>query len=61
VAKSLSNLAFLLLDTNRRAEAEPLFRRALEIDEASYGPDHPLTQIARKNMDSLEQDPLQRE
>ena len=27
--------------TNRLAEAEPLFRRALAIDEQSYGPDHP--------------------
>ena len=31
----------LLRDTNRLAEAEPLYRRALKIDEASYGPDHP--------------------
>ena len=28
-------------DTNRLGEAEPLYRRALAIDEASYGPDHP--------------------
>ncbi|MGA8347256.1 MAG: tetratricopeptide repeat protein, partial [Isosphaeraceae bacterium] len=27
--------------TNRLAEAEPLYRRALAIDERSYGPDHP--------------------
>ena len=27
--------------TNRLGEAEPLYRRALAIDEASYGPDHP--------------------
>jgi len=31
----------LLQATNRLAEAEPLMRRALAIDEASYGPDHP--------------------
>ena len=31
----------LLQATNRLAEAEPLFRRALAIDESSYGPDHP--------------------
>ena len=37
----LNNLARLLQDTNRLAEAEPLMRRALAIDEASYGPDHP--------------------
>ena len=27
--------------TNRLAEAEPLMRRALAIDEKSFGPDHP--------------------
>ncbi len=27
--------------TNRLADAEPLMRRALAIDEKSYGPDHP--------------------
>ena len=26
---------------NRFGEAEPLNRRALAIDEANYGPDHP--------------------
>jgi Tetratricopeptide repeat len=41
VAKDLTNLALLLRDTNRFAEAEPLVRRALAIGEASYGPDHP--------------------
>jgi hypothetical protein len=36
-----SNLALLLKDTNRLSEAEPLMRRALAIEEASFGPDHP--------------------
>jgi hypothetical protein len=27
--------------TNRLSEAEPLYRRALAIDEKSFGPDHP--------------------
>ena len=27
--------------TNRLSEAEPLMRRALAIDEKSFGPDHP--------------------
>jgi Tetratricopeptide repeat len=27
--------------TNRTAEAEPLYRRALSIDEKSFGPEHP--------------------
>jgi tetratricopeptide (TPR) repeat protein len=42
VAIRLNNLAQLLQDTNRLAEAEPLMRRALEIDEKSYGSDHPV-------------------
>jgi CHAT domain-containing protein/tetratricopeptide (TPR) repeat protein len=41
VATALSNLAWLLKDTNRLAEAEPLMRRALSIDEKSFGPEHP--------------------
>jgi tetratricopeptide (TPR) repeat protein len=40
-ATGLNNLAELLSDTNRLAEAEPLFRRALAITEKSLGPDHP--------------------
>jgi hypothetical protein len=36
VAIGLSNLAQLLQATNRLAEAEPLMRRALAIDETSY-------------------------
>ncbi len=40
-ATALNNLAQLLKATNRLAEAEPLMRRALTIDEASYGSDHP--------------------
>jgi hypothetical protein len=35
----------LLQDTNHLTEAEPLMRRALAIDEKSYGPDHP--EVAR--------------
>ena len=37
----LNNLALLLTATNRRGEAEPLFRRALAIVEALFAPDHP--------------------
>lgn len=40
-AISLKVLADLLQKTDRREEAEPLFRRALEIDEKSFGPEHP--------------------
>ena len=42
----LNNLALLLQATNRLAEAEPLMRRALAIDEKSYGPEHPNVAIA---------------
>ena len=31
----------MLRETDRLAEAEPLYRRALAIDERSYGPEHP--------------------
>jgi hypothetical protein len=40
----------LLQATNRLAEAEPLMRRALEIDEKSYGPDHPNVAIRLNNL-----------
>ena len=41
MAIRLNNLAGLLSATNRLAEAEPLYRRALAIDEKSFGPEHP--------------------
>jgi tetratricopeptide (TPR) repeat protein len=41
VATGLNNLAVLLSATNRLAEAEPLYRRALAIDEKRFGPEHP--------------------
>jgi hypothetical protein len=37
----LNNLAALLHATNRLAEAEPLYRRALAILEKSFVPNHP--------------------
>jgi tetratricopeptide (TPR) repeat protein len=40
-AMALYNLARLLEVTNRLDEAEPLYRSALAIDEASLGKDHP--------------------
>ena len=39
--RSLNSLARLLREQARFSEAEPLIRRALAIDERSYGPDHP--------------------
>jgi len=41
LAEAQNNLAALFLATNRLAEAEPLMRRALEIDEDSFGSNHP--------------------
>ncbi len=52
----LNNLAQLLQDTNRLAEAEPLMRRALAIDEKSYGPDHPNVAIRPQQSRALLQD-----
>ena len=40
----------LLQTTNRFVEAEPLYRRALAIDETSYGPDHPEVAIDLNNL-----------
>jgi len=50
VANCLSNLAALLLETNRFAEAEPLMRRALKIDETSFGENHPKVAIRLNNL-----------
>jgi len=38
---ALNDLAVLMQTMNRLAEAEPLMRRVLELDENSFGPDHP--------------------
>lgn len=46
----LNNRARLLNDTNRPAEAEPLLRRALEIDEISFGPEHPDVAASLNNL-----------
>ncbi len=40
-AAGFNNLATLLRATNRMADAEPLYRRALVIHEQSYGPEEP--------------------
>ena len=43
----------LLQAFNRIDEAEAMFRRALEIDEAAFGPDHPKVAIRLNNLASL--------
>ena len=53
VAGDLNNLAQLLKATNRLSEAEPLMRRALAIDEQSYGAEHPHVAIDLNNLASL--------
>ena len=58
----------MLQDTNRLAEAEPLMRRALAIDEQSYGTDHPdvardlnnLAQLLQATNRLAEAEPLMR-
>jgi Tetratricopeptide repeat len=56
LAPGLSNLAGLLTETNRHAEAEPLYRRALAIFEKSFGSDHPNVGIVRDDLASLMKD-----
>jgi len=53
VATRLSNLAQTLQATDRLSEAEPLMRRALAIFRASLGDEHPTTQTAATNYESL--------
>ena len=43
----------LLKATNRLPEAEPLMRRALAIDEASFGADHPTVAVDLNNLAQL--------
>jgi tetratricopeptide (TPR) repeat protein len=58
VAAVLNNLAALLQATNRLSEAEPLYRRALAIDEKSYGPEHPHVARDLNNLAALLKDRL---
>ena len=53
VAVVSNDLAALLLNTNRLGEAEPLMRRALEIDEAAFGNQHPTVAISLNNLATL--------
>ena len=39
--QSLNNLAVLYKDQGRYADAEPLYKRSLAIEEKALGPDHP--------------------
>jgi tetratricopeptide (TPR) repeat protein len=49
-ANSLNNLALLLNTQEDYAGAEPLYRRALAIDEQTLGPEHPDTATSLNNL-----------
>ena len=53
VARASNELAQLLQHTNRLGEAEPLMRRALEIDEATLGEHHPNVAVCLNNLAAL--------
>lgn len=53
IARDLSSRALELQATTRLAEAEPLFRRALAIDETDLGPAHPEVAHDLDNLASL--------
>ena len=64
----MNDLGVLLLTKASYGEAEPLMQRALAIDEASYGPDHPnvardlnnLAQLLQATNRQEEAEPLMR-
>ena len=53
VAMASNNLGLLLQSTNRVEEAEPLVRRALEINTVSFGVHHPAVAIGLNNLGQL--------
>jgi hypothetical protein len=55
-AQLMNQLGMLLYTKALYAEAEPLMRRALTIDEAAYGPEHPNVAIRLNNLALLLQD-----
>jgi tetratricopeptide (TPR) repeat protein len=55
VARSLNNLADLYQRQARYADAEPIYKRALDIRERTVGPDHPDTAASVNNLASLYQ------
>ncbi len=56
IATACNDYALLLHDTNRLAEAEPLMRRALALNEARFSADHPFVSAALNNLALLLQD-----
>ena len=53
VAIASNDLGLLLTDTNRFKEAEPLLRRALEIETAAFGENHPNVGAGLNNLATL--------
>ena len=53
LASALNDLARLQLTNGQFNQAEPLMRRALAIDEKSFGPDHPTVAIPLNNLAQL--------
>jgi len=49
----LNNLGVVLAAEAKYAEAEPLYQRALEIDEKALGPDHPAVATHLSNLAAL--------
>jgi len=50
LAESLNSVAVLYATQGKQVEAEPIFRRALEINENVLGPVHPAVAITLKNL-----------
>ncbi|MHB9139471.1 MAG: tetratricopeptide repeat protein, partial [Victivallaceae bacterium] len=55
-SRTMNGLARLLMSTARYAEAEPLFRESLVIDERTHGDNHPRVAIRLNNLARLLQD-----
>ena len=53
MATSLNNLALLYYAQGHYAQAEPLFKRALEINEKALGPDHSRVATGLENLAGL--------
>ena len=56
VGTGLNNLAGLYLAQGRYAEAEPLYKRALVINEKAFGSDHPEVATNLNNLAALYHD-----
>jgi tetratricopeptide (TPR) repeat protein len=53
LAATLNNLAELYKEEGRYADAEPLYKRVLAINEKALGPDHPSVALALNDLAEL--------